>query len=146
MDVAMETISVISIVIVALLVIALKGYWIARRTRKRYLRIQSTRSVLTDQEFCNRINLDLSAIEVVSVVRSRLGNFRSFDPLKIYPEDDFYEHFELSYDDDITAFVQEMKIIKGFKGEAFPFEEIHTVADFAKATFELKKNSESELA
>jgi hypothetical protein len=139
-------ITILSIVILALFVLAIKSYWIWKRQKQNYANIQSNRSPITDEVFCEKLGLDTSCSNIVSILRSKISNLGDYDPLRIYPDDEFYSHFGLDYDDDVAMFLQETKVIEGYREYSFPLEEVKTVGDFVKAVFRLKKEFEAAKA
>jgi hypothetical protein len=132
--------AIVITVILALAVIGLKGYCDWRHTRRRYLRIQANRPPLSDVDFCRKANLELSVVGLVSLVRSKLASLGRYQAARIYPDDDFFS-FGLDYDDDVAMFVQNLKIIEGYKDYSFPLEEVRTVADFVKTVLKLKNEN-----
>jgi hypothetical protein len=128
----MKALILITVVCLAILVLALKSEWAWRRDKRRYRRMQASRISLADTDFCQRAGLNPSAVNIVSRVRSELASLGGFEPLKIYPEDAFYTHFGLRYDDEVAGFVQGLKIIEGCADCSFPVEEVVTVADFMR--------------
>ena len=109
---------------------------------KKYFKIQSNHLPISHEIFCKNLGLDSSFLGIVSIIRSKLAEQGHFDVLRVYPEDKFYPNFGLAYDDDVAMFVQEMKVIKGYKNYYFPLEEVQTVGDFVKVVLRLKKEFE----
>lgn len=112
---------------------------------RKYLKIQENHLPLSDEAFCNNLELDASHVQIISIIRSKLAEQGHFDALRIYPDDKFYPHFGLTYDDDVAGFVQDMKIIEGYRENSFPLEEVKTVGDFVKIILRLKKEFEARL-
>jgi hypothetical protein len=143
----METLGVIVLILVltvlAFAVLGSKYHWVWRGQRRRYLRIQTDRAALSDDEFCRQAGLDPSVVGIVAVVRSKLGECGKCDPLRIYPDDSFYPHFGLAYDDDVAFVVADMGVIPGFHEYSFPLEEVDSVTDFVRVILRLKKEAEA---
>jgi len=138
----MNFLTIVIIVILAFVVLALKYRWIWRQQKKKYAKIQSGRTSLSDETFCTKLQLDASTIRIVSIVRSKLAEQGHYDPLRIYTDDKFYPHFGLTYDDEVGSFVYNMKIIEGYEVDYFPLGEVETVGDFVKTLLRLKKEFE----
>jgi hypothetical protein len=142
MKTSSEIAFIVGVVFVAFLVLGFKGAWKWRRYRKRYQTIQEHRAALPNEAFCHQMGLDSSNLGIVSTVRAKLAEPGRYDPLRIYPEDDFYPHFGLNYDDDIAMTVHAMKIIDGYRDYSFPLEEVKTVADFVGVLLRIKQETE----
>jgi hypothetical protein len=134
--------TILAIVIFAFFIFAFKGHWARKRQKRFYANIQSGRTPLTNEAFCEKLGIDLSFAEAVSILRTKIAGLGCYDPLRIYPDDEFYSHFGLNYDDDAAMFLQETKIIKAYRGYSFPLEEVKTIGDFVKVVLRLKKESE----
>jgi len=139
-------ITILAIVILALFVLAIKSYWIWKRQKRNYATIQSNRSPITDEVFCEELGLDASCAKIVSILRSKISKLGDYDPLRIYPNDEFYSQFGLDYDDDVAMFLEETKVIEGCREYSFPLEEVKSVGDFIKVVLRLKKEFEEEKA
>jgi hypothetical protein len=137
-----ETLFVVAMLVIAVVICGLKDRHVSRGHRKRYLSMQSGRPALSDDEFCRRAGLDPSVAGIVATVRSKLGECGKCDPVRIYPDDGFYPHFGLAYDDDVAFVVGDMGIIPGFHEYSFPLEEVDSVADFVRVILRLKKEAE----
>jgi len=105
--------------------------------------VQSDRASLSDEAFCQQTGLEPLLVPIVSLIRSRLASLGAYDPFRVYPEDDFWPHFRLEYDDDVACFVQGIKVIRGYKDYSFPLQEVDTVADFVRVVWRLKNEAES---
>lgn len=131
------------IVILALCVIALKCHWIWKKRKRQYALLQSSHTPISDEVFCEKLGLDISAVRVISIIRSEIAELGCYDPLRIYPDDTFHPHFGLDYDDDVAILIQKMKIIEGYREYSFPLEEVDTIGDFVKIVLRLKKEFEA---
>jgi hypothetical protein len=137
---------ILCIVILALFVLAVKSYWLWKNQKRSYINIQSRRPPLTDEAFCEKLGVDVSHTKVVSTLRAKISELGGYDPLRIYPDDEFFKRFGLDYDDDAAMFIQETKIINGYRDYSFPLEEIKTVGDFVNTVLRLKKEFEETKA
>jgi hypothetical protein len=61
--------------------------------------MQSSRTLLSDEEFSYKERLDSSIANVVHTIRHRLAKESGCDPLRIYPEDSFFDDFGWNYGD-----------------------------------------------
>jgi hypothetical protein len=142
----METLGVSVLILVltvlAFAVLGLKYQLVWKRHRRHYLRIQAPRTTLSNYEFCRHTGLDPSVAGIVAAVRSKLGEHGKCDALRIYPDDEFYPHFGLAYDDDVAFVVKDMGVIPGFHEYSFPLEEVDSVTDFVRVILRLKKEAE----
>ena len=89
----MEWLIVGIFVICIILILLLRDHFVRKRRRRDYLRIQASRIPLSDEEFCHKEGLDPSIADVVHTIRQRLAKESGCDPLRIYPDDDFYDDF-----------------------------------------------------
>ena len=87
------------LVICIILILFLKDHVVRKRRERNYLHMQSSRTPLSDEEFCRRVGLDPSIADLVHTIRHRLGKESRCDPLRIYPEDSFFDDFGWNYGD-----------------------------------------------
>ncbi len=85
---------IVGIFVICIILILFLMYRLVRDRRQRdYLHIQSSRTPLSDEEFCHKEGLDSAVADVVHTLRHRLAKDSGCDPLRIYPEDDFSNDF-----------------------------------------------------
>jgi hypothetical protein len=86
-------------VICIILILFLKNHFVRKRRRRDYCHIQSNRTPLSDEDFCHREGLDPAIADLVHTIRHRLAKDSGCDPLRIYPDDSFFDDFGWSYGD-----------------------------------------------
>ena len=93
----MKWLTVGILVVCIILLLFLKDHVNKKRRRRDYLQVQSKRTPLSDQEFCQKVGLDSSVADLIHTIRDRLAKDSGCDPLRIYPDDDFFNDFGWSY-------------------------------------------------
>jgi hypothetical protein len=142
MDTLSKTLSFVAVGVIGALMLALKDWFVSWQRQRYYASMQSGRPALSNPEFCERAGLDPSVAGTVAIVRSKLGECGRCDPDRIYPDDRFYPHFGLAYDDDVACVVAEMDVIPGFDEDSFPLEDVESVADFVGVILRLRDEAE----
>jgi hypothetical protein len=141
METTSQIIFIVGVIALALMTLGVKGIWQCRRIQSTYKKVQQTRSPLSDQKFCELAGLDRNAVLLVEEIRKALAEQGDYDPVLIYPEDEFHPTFGLSYDDTVAAMVKREEWIEGFDGVSFPLEDVNSVRDFINMILKLKNNS-----
>jgi len=128
----------LGIIVTALLLLAAKEAVRWQFMRRRYRKLQATRLPLEHLDFCVKAGWDSHACNLVSSVRHALAENCGYDPLRIYPDDDFCPTFGLRYDDSVGFFVEDQKWVADLKDHSFPLEEVQSVGDFISVTLKLR--------
>ena len=138
-------ITFIVIVVLAILVCGMNDFTESKRIRRKYKEKQATRAPVSDEEFCVQANFSKTEVDYVSKFRTAFANFGGFDPLKMYPEDDFSD-YGITHDDDMAMFLSSQGLLKDHPDYrySFPFEEIQDFASLILLTQRINKKIEQD--
>lgn len=143
MDIQLGPGFAIFLIVAAVSVLILKDWFAVKLSRTRYLSSQSGRPPLSGEEFCRRCGLNPVVADIVTVVRSKLGERRKCDPLHIYPEDDLGSVLPGSWADELEHCAADWGITTSSYGDTFPYWDVRSVADFVGAILKLRGEPES---
>ena len=133
----------IFLIVAAVAVLILKDWLAGKLSRTRYLSLQAGRPPLSGEEFCRRCGLDPAAADVVTAIRSKLGERGKSDPLHIYPEDDIWTVLPGSWADELEHCAADWGITTDSFGDTFPYWDVQSVADFVGAILKLRGEPDS---
>ena len=144
-DYLISAIPVVVIVIVAALVCGFKDMLKDKKHQKTYQNMLNDREAMSDQEFCRLAGLDASDVELVHSLRASFSRFRSVSADMIYPDDSFFEHFGMPWDDTLAMFLHAEGIL--YKHDYwFPNDEINGFSDLVPLVKRMNKETEQVAA
>jgi hypothetical protein len=144
-DYLISAIPVVVIVIIAMLILGIRYALKDRREQKAYQRITTDRGTISDEEFCRMANLEESQIPLVHALRISFGLYRDVDADRIYPEDSFFDHFGMPYDDTLAVFLHDEGLLDDHDWW-FPTEDLVVFSDLVHLIEQMNNKTEQVAA
>jgi len=103
---------------------------------RQIMAMQEKRQNLSDFDFCKKASLMPEDATLVSAIRNKLAQRGSYNPEKIYPEDELWETFDFQLGDFVDEFATQF--IECEYGD-LPYEELKQVGDLVKCLVDRRK-------